>query len=72
MPTPEERARQKIDQLLSQAGWVVQDREAMNLRAGLGVAVREYPLPAGPCDYLLFVDRKAAGVSLRDLASGTG
>jgi type I restriction enzyme R subunit len=24
--------------------------------------VREYPLPAGPCDYLLFVDRKAAGV----------
>ena len=24
MPTPEEKARQKIDQLLSQAGWVVQ------------------------------------------------
>lgn len=34
----------------------------MNLAAGLGVAVREYSLPAGPCDYLLFVDRKAAGV----------
>jgi type I restriction enzyme R subunit len=62
MPTPEEKARQKIDQLLSQAGWIVQDKEEMNLGAGLGVAVREYVLPAGPCDYLLFVDRKAAGV----------
>jgi type I restriction enzyme, R subunit len=28
----------------------------------LGVAVREFQLPAGPCDYLLFVDRKAAAV----------
>jgi type I restriction enzyme R subunit len=62
MPTPEEKARQIIDQLLSQAGWIVQDKEQMDLSAGLGVAVREYPLPAGPCDYLLFVDRKAAGV----------
>ena len=34
----------------------------MNLGAGVGVAVREYPLPAGSCDYMLFVDRKAAGV----------
>ncbi len=34
----------------------------MNLGAGLGVAVREYPLSAGPCDYLLIVDRKACGV----------
>lgn len=34
----------------------------MNLGAGLGVAVREYPLSTGPCDYLLFVDRKACGV----------
>ena len=34
----------------------------MNLGASLGVAVREYPLPSGPCDYLLFVDRKACGV----------
>lgn len=34
----------------------------MSLGAGLGVAVREYPLATGPCDYLLFVDRKACGV----------
>jgi len=60
--TPEARARQKIDELLTAAGWVIQDRDEMNLGAGLGVAVREYPLSAGPCDYLLFIDRKAAGV----------
>ncbi|CBS87295.1 type I restriction endonuclease subunit R [Azospirillum lipoferum] len=60
--TPESKARQTIDSLLAAAGWMVQEREEMNLGAGLGVAVREYPLPAGPCDYLLFVDRKACGV----------
>jgi len=60
--TPEALARQKIDALLSAAGWLIQDRAEMNLGAGLGVAVREYPLPAGPCDYLLFIDRKACGI----------
>ena len=60
--TPEAKARQEIDRLLELAGWVVQDKDAVDLSAGPGVAVREYPLPAGPCDYLLFVDRKAAGV----------
>jgi type I restriction enzyme R subunit len=60
--TPEARARVRIDELLNQAGWLVQDREDMNLGAGLGIAVREYSLPAGPCDYLLFIDRKACGV----------
>ena len=34
----------------------------MNLYAGRGVAVREFPLETGYADYLLFVDRKAAGV----------
>ncbi len=62
MPKPEEKARQRIDELLGQAGWVIQDRDQMDLGAALGVAVREFQLPAGPCDYLLFVDRKAAGV----------
>lgn len=61
-PTPEQLARQSIDQQLVAAGWVIQDRDALNLGAALGVAVREVPLPAGYCDYLLFVDRKAAGV----------
>ena len=62
MPTPEQKARAKIDVQLAAAGWVVQDREDMNLGAALGVAVREYPLHGGLCDYLLFVDRRACGV----------
>ncbi|NTW54982.1 MAG: DEAD/DEAH box helicase family protein, partial [Chlorobaculum sp.] len=60
--TPEQIARQKIDSLLDAAGWVVQDMKAFNRNAAPGVAVREFQLPAGPCDYLLFVDGRAAGV----------
>lgn len=59
---PEERARQKIDQLLTAADWTIQDREQMNLGASQGVAVREFPMSSGPTDYLLFVDRRAIGV----------
>ena len=59
---PEEKARQKIDQLLLDAGWVIQDHKDLNLGASLGVAVREFPVSTGFADYMLFVDRKAAGV----------
>ena len=60
--TPEQRAREKIDALLTAAGWVIQDNATFNRNAGEGVAVREFTLPNGPCDYLLFVGGKAAGV----------
>ncbi len=59
---PEERARQRIDELLQQAGWVVQDRKRLNLGASRGVAVREFSLATGAADYLLFVDREAVGI----------
>ena len=59
---PEEKARQNIDRLLTAAGWVIQDREQMNLGESPGVAVREFPMSSGPTDYLLFVDRRAVGV----------
>lgn len=61
---PEARAREKIDALLDQAGWIVQDRDEMNLAAGSGIAVREFKLAAGHgfADYLLFVDGRAVGV----------
>lgn len=62
MSSPEHEARQNIDRLLIEAGWVLQDRNQFDRTASLGVAVREFPLTAGPCDYLLFVDGKAAGV----------
>ena len=62
--TPEEQARVKIDSLLEQAGWAVQDAAAINLYASTGVAVREFSLKPGhgAADYLLFVNQKAAGV----------
>lgn len=64
MTTPEARARQKIDAQLAQAGWVVQDMDALNITAGRGIAIREFPLARGFgfADYLLYVDQKAVGV----------
>ena len=59
---PEESARQDIDKVLQDAGWVVQDRKRLNLGASLGVAVREFSLATGATDYLLFVDRLAVGI----------
>ena len=61
MILPEQRAREQIDQLLRDAGWKLQNRDALNLGAGRGVAVREFSLKTGFADYLLFVDRKAIG-----------
>ena len=62
MLSPEQVARQKIDRLLIAAEWQIQDPNEFNRNAALGVAVREFQLPTGPCDYLLFVEGKAAGV----------
>ncbi len=58
--TPEQAARENIDNLLTQAGWVVQSK--IDFSAGLGVAVREYQTDTGPADYVLFIDRKPVGV----------
>jgi type I restriction enzyme R subunit len=64
MPTPEDQAREHIDQALEQAGWKVQDYKSANLRAGRGVVLRNFPLQSGHgfADYLLYLDGKAAGV----------
>lgn len=59
---PESEAREEIDRLLREAGWNIQDYKCINLSSSLGVVVREFPLPRGDADYLLFVDRKAVGV----------
>ena len=63
MSPSEQEARQQIDALLTQVGWLVQDAGAAHIHAGRGVAIREFPLPGhGFADYLLYVDGKAAGV----------
>ncbi len=59
---PEQKARDTIDSLLMQAGWVVQSAKKIDLNAGLGQAVREFQTDVGPADYVLFVDKKAVGV----------
>lgn len=60
----EARARVEIDRQLSAAGWSVQSKDALNLSASPGVAVREFTLepPHGRVDYLLFLDGQPAGV----------
>lgn len=59
--TPEQKSRQQIDRQLEQAGWIVQDYRQMNITAGLGVAVREFPLTTGFADYMLYADSRAIG-----------
>lgn len=61
--SPEEKARLVIDQKLIQSGWVIQDMNQLNLSAGLGVAVREFPTNTGEVDYALFIDRVPVGVA---------
>jgi type I site-specific restriction endonuclease len=60
----EARARALIDRQLTDAGWSVQDKRAMNLFAAQGVAVREVTLKPdhGRADYLLYVDQRVVGV----------
>jgi type I restriction enzyme R subunit len=59
---PEQRARDRIDRQLVQAGWVVQTKNTIDFSAGRGIAVREYHTDVGPADYVLFVDKVALGI----------
>ncbi|MDR2720316.1 MAG: DEAD/DEAH box helicase family protein [Nitrososphaerota archaeon] len=59
---PEAKARVKIDGMLRNAGYVLQDMKEFNRTASLGVAVREYPTKSGPVDYLLFINGSPVGV----------
>jgi len=61
---PEDKARKTIDQLLTVAGWTIQDTDEANVAASRGVAIREFPLKSGYgfADYLLYVDGVRAGV----------
>ena len=60
MSSPEQQARIEIDNLLTAAGWAVQDFNAADLHATRGVVLREFELNPGQrtADYLLHVDGK--------------
>jgi type I restriction enzyme R subunit len=60
--TPEQEARERIDEMLDASGWQVQTRQQMNRTAALGVAVCEFPLTTGEVDYMLFAQGKPIGV----------
>lgn len=60
--TPEQKAREQIDARLRRSGWVIQNMNALNPLASLGVAVREFPTSTGPVDYALFVEGSPIGV----------
>lgn len=59
---PEQIARDRIDAMLIEAGWLVQSKDKVNLSQGIGVAVRELNTESGPADYILFVNSKPVGV----------
>ncbi|MFF7439469.1 DEAD/DEAH box helicase family protein [Streptomyces sp. NPDC008122] len=67
-PLTEVQVRTRLDQMLAEAGWDVQDAGAgQNLyvqgdRRGSGVAVREVTTARGRADYALYVERKLVGV----------
>lgn len=60
--TPEQKARQEIDNRLNLSGWIIQDVKQINLSAGRGIAVREFPTSTGPVDYALFIDGIPVGL----------
>jgi type I restriction enzyme R subunit len=60
---PEQIARDNIDSALMRSGWVIQDKDKINLNAGIGVVVRYYLTQDGKeTDYVLFIDKKPVGV----------
>lgn len=64
MTSPEDQARQNIDQMLAKAGWAVRDQGDVNISAYRGLAIRNFSLKSGHgfADYLLYVGSRAAGV----------
>src|SRR5436853_7744773 len=60
----EAKARENIDRLLAQSGWIVQDKSQVNLSASQGIAVRElgFKRDDGRADYTLYVNRQPVGV----------
>ena len=54
--TPEQEAREEIDDQLRETGFVVQNASEMDIAAAVGVAVREFPLTTA---YTCFAEHPA-------------
>ena len=54
--------REIIDNELNKVGYIIQDMDELNLDAGIGVLVREYPTSTGPVDYMIFINGEPCGV----------
>ena len=75
MTAPEEKARERIDYQLNEAGWIIQNRDEINLAANDGVIIREFPLFGGEgfADYMIFVGFiNASCCAIMSVATGRG
>ena len=54
--------REIIDNELREVGYIIQDMDELNLDAGIGILVREYPTSTGPVDYMIFINGEPCGV----------
>ena len=63
--TPEQKARDNIDEMLGLAGWLVQDKKKIDFSASFGIAIREYQTDVGSADYVLFINKEPVGVVAR-------
>ena len=65
--TPEQKARREIDADLAAAGWIVQDRDDLDLTAGCSVVVRDFTMKPGFgfADYLIYVETNSINPAAR-------
>lgn len=62
----ESQTRIEIDEKLISAGWLIQDKNKLNLFESLDKVVREMDLDTGPIDYILIIQGKdCAGIEAK-------
>ena len=59
---PEQIAREPIDWMLRQSGWIVQPKNKIDFSAAPGIAIRENQTGVRPADCVLIVDKAPVGV----------
>ena len=62
--TPEQKARDRIDVMLKKAEWAIQDKNRINFRASLGVAIRHYNTQDGKEIDFLFTRNEVPSLAI--------